>query len=92
MLVSHDMRSNLFYLSYPNKNCIIENINPNKTALGKFQDLKHMVGIIMLMKDMESVVELADCSAVELNELRRLVASGQRQSDEEKIQTCMLYV
>ena len=45
MLVIHDMRSNVFCLSYPNKACDIENIDPNKNVLSKFQYLKCMVGI-----------------------------------------------
>ena len=78
MLVSHDMMSNVFYLSYPNEDCTIENIDPNKTILGKFQDLKHMVGIGILRKDMDSVVELFDWSIAYLSKLHYLVPSGQR--------------
>ena len=38
----------------------------------------------MLKKDMDSVIDLFDWSAVELNKIRKLAASTQRQSDEEK--------
>ena len=43
-----------------------------------------MVGIGILKKSMDNVVELFDWSTLELNELRHLVARGQQQSDMKK--------
>ena len=36
MILTNDLRSNKFYSSYPNESCVIENIDPNSSVLGKF--------------------------------------------------------
>ena len=69
MLLSHDLRSNTLYSFYPDESCAIENIYPNSSILGKFQDIKNMIGIGILRNDIEIVIKIFDWSAVELHEL-----------------------
>ena len=84
LLLTHEIRSNKLYSSYPNKACTIESVNPNSSVLDKFHGLQHTIDKRMLENNIVSMFDLFNWLVVELHKQHNFAASGQRQIDKDK--------